>query len=138
MVKKYTCTFCGTDVEPGTGSIYVRNDGTLFYLCSSKCRRNQILLKRRPRQLKWTEVYEERIRRRAQAAKKGRAKPTLKAKKEETKPKADAKEKPSKPKVKPKAKKTTKKEAKATEKKTASKSKTKKPAKKSKSKPESK
>ncbi|MFW9985303.1 MAG: 50S ribosomal protein L24e, partial [Candidatus Odinarchaeota archaeon] len=28
MVKKYTCSFCGTDVEPGTGSIYVRNDGS--------------------------------------------------------------------------------------------------------------
>ena len=27
MVKKYTCSFCGTDVEPGTGSIHVKADG---------------------------------------------------------------------------------------------------------------
>ncbi|MFW9984446.1 MAG: 50S ribosomal protein L24e, partial [Candidatus Odinarchaeota archaeon] len=100
MVKKYTCSFCGTDVEPGTGSIYVKGDGSLLYLCSSKCRRSEIYLKRRARRLKWTEVYEERIRSRAQAArarKKVKAKP--KAKKKEEKPKA-------KPKAKPKDKKT--------------------------------
>ncbi|MFX1319025.1 MAG: 50S ribosomal protein L24e [Promethearchaeota archaeon] len=138
MVKKYTCTFCGTDIEPGTGSVYVKNDGSLFYLCSSKCWRNQILLKRRPRRLKWTEVYEERTRRRAHAAKKSRAKPTPKAKKAEAKPKVTPKEEPSKPKIKQKGKKKTKKETKATEKKTAAKSETKKPAKKSKSESKSK
>ncbi len=101
MVKKYTCSFCGADVEPGTGSIYVRNDGSLLYLCSSKCRRNQIYLKRRARRLKWTEVYEERIRRRAQATRaRKKAKPKAK---EKAKPKAKEKAKPkakSKPKVK--------------------------------------
>lgn len=105
MVKKYTCSFCGTDVEPGTGSIHVKGDGSLLYLCSSKCRRNEVYLKRRARRLKWTEVYEERIRRRAQAAKarkKAKTKPKAK-KKVETKPKP--KKKDEKPKAKPKAKK---------------------------------
>ena len=108
MVKKYTCSFCGTDVEPGTGSIYVRNDGSLLYLCSSKCRRNQIYLKRRARRLKWTEVYEERTRRRAQATRarkkakpKAKSKPKVKKSDSETKPKTSKKaaEKP-KPKKK--------------------------------------
>ncbi len=116
MVKKFTCTFCGTDVEPGTGSIYVKNDGSLFYLCSSKCRRNQTLLKRTARRLKWTEVYEERTRRRAQAARKRK--------------KAKAKAKP-KPKPKPKPKTPAKKEAKSAPPKKAAKPKAKKPAKKS-------
>jgi large subunit ribosomal protein L24e len=109
MVKKYTCSFCGTDVEPGTGSIHVKGDGSLLYLCSNKCRRNEIYLKRRARRLKWTEVYEERIRRRAQdakARKKTKSKPKAK-KKAETKPTTKKKdEKPkAKPKTKPKAKK---------------------------------
>ena len=109
MVKKYTCTFCGTDVEPGTGSIYVKNDGSLFYLCSSKCRRNQTMLKRTARRLKWTEVYEERTRRRAQAARKRKkAKAKTKAK---PKPKTPTKEetKPTKKAAKPKTKKPAKK-----------------------------
>ncbi len=102
MVKKYTCSFCGTDIEPGTGTLYVRNDGTILYLCSRKCRRNQLELKRRARRLKWTEVYEERTRRRAQKARtkkvKEKAKPKAKAK-PAAKPKAKAK-----PAAKPKAK----------------------------------
>ena len=105
MVKKYTCSFCGTDVEPGTGSIYVKGDGSLLYLCSSKCRRSEIYLKRRARRLKWTEVYEERIRRRAQAAK---ARKKVKAK-PKAKPKAKTKAKKKKEKSKPKDKKTEKK-----------------------------
>ncbi|MFX1509781.1 MAG: 50S ribosomal protein L24e [Promethearchaeota archaeon] len=117
MVKKYTCTFCGTDVEPGTGSVFVKNDGTLFYLCSSKCRRNQLILKRTARRLKWTEVYEERIRRRSQATKrkKAKSKPKAKAKvKKETKA-------PAKKKAAPKSK--SKKETKAPSEKPAKKSK---------------
>ncbi|MFX1343424.1 MAG: 50S ribosomal protein L24e [Promethearchaeota archaeon] len=117
MVKKYTCSFCGTDVEPGTGSIYVKGDGSLLYLCSSKCRRNEIILKRRARRLKWTEVYEERIRRRAQAAK------ARKKVKEKPKAKPKAKKKEEKPKTKPKAKPKAKKEEKPKPKEKKSKSK---------------
>jgi len=69
MVKKYSCSFCGADIEPGTGMIYVKNDGSLLYFCSSKCRRNALLLRRRARKLKWTELYEGRLRRAAKAAK---------------------------------------------------------------------
>lgn len=123
MVKKYTCSFCGTDVEPGTGSIYVRNDGSLLYLCSNKCRRNQIHLKRRARRLKWTEVYEERTRRRAQATRaRKKAKPKTKEK-AKAKPKEKAK---PKAKSKPKAKKADSKTKPKTSKKVAEKPKSKK------------
>jgi large subunit ribosomal protein L24e len=103
MVKKHTCSFCGTDIEPGAGTLYVKNDGSLLYLCSSKCRKSALYLKRRARKLKWTELYEERLRRRFQASK-TKAKETA-----EVKPKAKGKpeakpEGKGKPEVKPEAK----------------------------------
>lgn len=54
-VKK--CSFCGREILPGTGIMYVKNDGTAFWFCSSKCRKNMLELKRDPRKLKWTLKY---------------------------------------------------------------------------------
>ena len=47
------CSFCGKEIEPGTGIMYVRNDGKVFYFCSSKCERNMMKLKRKPRKVEW-------------------------------------------------------------------------------------
>lgn len=108
MVKKHTCSFCGTDIEPGAGTLYVKNDGSLLYLCSSKCRRSALYLGRRARKLKWTELYEERLRRRFHASKtKSKETPETKAKgKEKPEPKPEVKGKPeAKPKGKPEGKK---------------------------------
>lgn len=38
----------------GTGEIYVLDDGTTLNFCSSKCKSNQIGLKREGRLVKWT------------------------------------------------------------------------------------
>ncbi len=46
------CSFCKKEIEPGTGSIFVKPDGKLVYFCSSKCRKNYNL-GRDPRKLKW-------------------------------------------------------------------------------------
>jgi large subunit ribosomal protein L24e len=35
----------------------VKNDGSVFWFCSSKCRKNMLVLKRDPRRLKWTNKY---------------------------------------------------------------------------------
>ena len=51
------CTFCGTQIEPGTGMMYIRRDGAYIYFCSRKCRVNMINLKRVPRRTKWTKEY---------------------------------------------------------------------------------
>jgi len=51
------CSFCGKDVTPGTGRQFVRNDGSVLYFCSNKCRLNQLKLKRDPRKLKWTSKH---------------------------------------------------------------------------------
>lgn len=54
MVEKRNCSFCGEDIEPGTGKMYIKKDGTIFYFCSGKCQKNSLKLKRTPRETKWT------------------------------------------------------------------------------------
>jgi large subunit ribosomal protein L24e len=56
MVK---CTFCGEEIPTGTGKMYVKVDGNIFYFCTKKCEKNQIKLGRNPRFLKWTNKYEK-------------------------------------------------------------------------------
>lgn len=53
MVK---CTFCGKEFAKGTGKMYIKADGKIFYFCSSKCEKNQLKHKRKARNLKWTDV----------------------------------------------------------------------------------
>ncbi|MEA2071869.1 MAG: 50S ribosomal protein L24e [Asgard group archaeon] len=60
-MKEQTCAFCGSPIEPGTGTMYVKNDGSLLWFCSRKCRISMIKHKRNPRKLKWTERYEQKI-----------------------------------------------------------------------------
>lgn len=47
------CSFCGREIEKGTGKMYVKKDGTVYFFCSSKCEKNMIKLKRVPRRVKW-------------------------------------------------------------------------------------
>jgi large subunit ribosomal protein L24e len=51
------CSFCGNTIEPGTGKMFVRRDGTVFYFCSNKCNKNMLALKRVPRDVEWTVAY---------------------------------------------------------------------------------
>ncbi|MCD6463987.1 TRASH domain-containing protein [Candidatus Woesearchaeota archaeon] len=57
MVK---CSFCGNDLKPGTGKMYVTKSGKIYYFCSSKCEKNFLKLKRNPRRQKWTKLYKKR------------------------------------------------------------------------------
>jgi len=59
MVERRICSFCGSEIEPGTGKIYVRKDGTIYHFCSSKCQKNMLKLKRTPRKIKWTRYYKK-------------------------------------------------------------------------------
>ncbi|MEM0037279.1 MAG: 50S ribosomal protein L24e [Candidatus Korarchaeum sp.] len=47
------CSFCGSDIEPGFGWMYVRADGTIMYFCSSKCAKNYLKLGRNPKKVGW-------------------------------------------------------------------------------------
>ncbi len=52
----HLCSFCGSDVEPGTGKMFVKKDGTVFHFCKSKCQRNQLGLGRVNRYTGWTDA----------------------------------------------------------------------------------
>jgi len=49
------CSFCGNDIEKGTGKMFAKNDGKIFYFCSSKCEKNLFKLGRTARETKWTQ-----------------------------------------------------------------------------------
>jgi len=47
------CSFCSEDIEPGTGVMFIRNDGKVLFFCSSKCEKNVLKLRREPKDIKW-------------------------------------------------------------------------------------
>ncbi|WP_049999026.1 50S ribosomal protein L24e [Halococcus sediminicola] len=53
MVDSRSCDYCGSDIEPGTGTMFVRVDGQVIHYCSSKCENNADL-GRASRDLEWT------------------------------------------------------------------------------------
>ncbi len=57
MVEKRGCSFCGLEVEPGTGKMHIKKDGTILIFCSNKCKKNMIVLKRVPRRVRWTKSF---------------------------------------------------------------------------------
>ncbi|MEM2891015.1 MAG: 50S ribosomal protein L24e [Thermoplasmata archaeon] len=58
MVERRVCTFCGDEIEPGTGRMYIKKDGVVYNFCSSKCFKNLVVLGRVPRRTTWTRYYE--------------------------------------------------------------------------------
>lgn len=60
MVRIYNCSFCGYEIEPGTGFTQVRRDMSVFRFCTKKCRMST-QMKRDPRKYKWTTKYEQKI-----------------------------------------------------------------------------
>ncbi|MBD3387628.1 MAG: hypothetical protein GF416_01140 [Candidatus Altiarchaeales archaeon] len=89
------CSFCSDRIPRGTEYLYVTSKGKIMYFCSSKCLKNQVKLKRKPRKVKWTETYREE--------KQGRLK-LLGQKKEEPRKKPEPSKEPEQP-VKKKEKK---------------------------------
>lgn len=52
MVDTKKCSFCSTQLEPGTGKMLVKKDGSIQYFCSSKCE-NNMKMGRVPRLTEW-------------------------------------------------------------------------------------
>ena len=59
MVERKVCSFCGKDIEPGTGRMYVRKDATVYQFCTTKCYKNMVQLKRVPRYTRWSKKYQK-------------------------------------------------------------------------------
>ena len=55
MPQTRACDYCGADIEPGTGTMFVTTSGTVTHFCSAKCEKNADL-GREPRDLEWTEA----------------------------------------------------------------------------------
>jgi large subunit ribosomal protein L24e len=60
MVEKTTSSFCGTEIEPGTGKLFVKKDGTVLFFCKMKCQKNMLKLSRIPRRVRWTKTYSKK------------------------------------------------------------------------------
>ncbi len=53
------CSFCGRNIAQGTGILFSLRDGSVHTFCSKKCEKNQLVLKRKPQKVKWTQRYIE-------------------------------------------------------------------------------
>lgn len=56
-MEVHDCDFCGEHIEPGTGALVIRPDGSQLRFCKSKCRKNMLKLKRVPRRVRWTKKW---------------------------------------------------------------------------------
>jgi large subunit ribosomal protein L24e len=54
MPERRTCDYTGEEIEPGTGVMYVRTDGTVLHFKNSKAEKNYFL-GREARDLEWTQ-----------------------------------------------------------------------------------
>ncbi len=52
------CTFCGIEIEKGTGIIYVEKIGKVLHFCSTKCEKN-VALGRKPKKIRWTQEFKK-------------------------------------------------------------------------------
>ena len=52
MVQKRTCDYSGQEIEPGTGTMYVKTDGTVLWFADAKCEKNYFM-GREARDLEW-------------------------------------------------------------------------------------
>lgn len=60
MPKNFKCSFCGKNFPNTTGMMHVKNDGTLVYFCSRRCRVSTLSFGRDSRKFKWTAYYGKR------------------------------------------------------------------------------
>jgi len=57
LPERRICSFSGEEIEPGTGLMFIKKDGTVMWFKNSKARKNALKLKRNPRRVKWTRHF---------------------------------------------------------------------------------
>lgn len=66
------CSFCGNDLEKGSGKMSVKSDGSIMYFCSCKCEKNSLI--RDKKKVKWTSEYRKLKQRRMKGIEKPESK----------------------------------------------------------------
>ncbi len=49
------CSFCSSQIEKGTGKMFIQVNGKIFYFCSHRCEKNLMKLRRDSRNFKWAQ-----------------------------------------------------------------------------------
>lgn len=56
-MEQRVCSFCGSPLEPGTGLMFIKKDGTVYYFNSKRCQTSLLKQGRLARRIKWTRHY---------------------------------------------------------------------------------
>ncbi len=67
------CTFCGDELEKGTGKMFVYANGKIAYFCSRTCEKNLHKLKRKPLTTAWTAEYRKEHKKGQSSLQKGKS-----------------------------------------------------------------
>jgi len=59
------CVYCGTQYEFPRGLTLVMKDGTINYLCSSKCRKNMLMKRRKVKWVLAKKKVQEKVKKQA-------------------------------------------------------------------------
>ena len=62
------CVFCGVEQDDFKGVYYIKNDGKVNYICSGKCYKSYLKLKRDRTRVRWTEAYRAKMKRAKESA----------------------------------------------------------------------
>lgn len=54
------CSFCSSNIPKGTGKMFIRTNGEIFYFDRSKCEKN-FLMGREKKKLKWTNPTKKKV-----------------------------------------------------------------------------
>ena len=57
MPERRICTFSGEEIEPGTGMMFVRRDGSILWFKNSKARKNFVKFERNAKRFKLTRHF---------------------------------------------------------------------------------
>lgn len=56
-MEQRVCSFCGEPIEPGTGMMFVKKDGSVYYYDRRRCEVSHQSFGRQSRRFKWTRHY---------------------------------------------------------------------------------
>src|ERR1041384_5771109 len=56
-MEQRVCSFCGQPIEPGSGKMFIKKDGSVYYYDRRRCEVSHQKFGRLARKLKWTKHY---------------------------------------------------------------------------------